>query len=908
MEQPLKLLSVETLSTEEDKLEREAIRHGVQQLGLPVILDQVDSCTTALKTLPLSAYDCIVLTTSLPHEDGFSFLKSLQNQDISVPIVVLTNNDDELCYANWIKAGASECVLKSDSLPGRLSRILYHIIRLHRAETEIELARRSKAENEARYRLLLQNASDLIVVISTDGTIRYISPSVERILGYQSEFLIEQDLFSILHPEDRPTVLSTVEAIIETPSIKQSMEFRLQHARGSWLYLSTISNNLLSDPKINGILINAREITHQKQAEVSQQFLAAASALLSSSLEYQTTLKRLARLAVTDLADWCIIDLIQTNQQYHRLTVTHRNPEIEALIWQPSRHALVIADQILGYSQVLQTGEPEVYFHIQEQHFDGSVCDSSHLKLLRPLNPHSYMCVPLLMGDQILGAITLGLSESYRFYSRSDLILAQELAQRIALAIENARLYQESQNIGDSLRQAIDVLGRQQQQLKTLQHLTNLLNQRLDNLPVLLNVMVNAVCDVIPGADFSVIGLHESHQEEVQLTTSIGISIEQLRQVSLFDPKHGYWSQLLAQGEFQWQRSIGSPNNTHIDLPASLYAIPINAAQEDCLGILAIGNWQQASAFDQEEYQLLEAFAKQAAIAISNAQMINILEEREERLAKQNEILIRQNEELEQQRQQIQRQNLKMMEAAQMKSQFLATMSHELRTPINAITGFSQLLLRQRQFQLSAQQLDMVKRILNNGNNLLDLINDILDLSKIEAGRMKLHLEEINLQRLITVTVAELDSLADQKGLQLDIAINLDNPHIINDSTRLRQILVNLLSNAIKFTEKGQVQIVAEEMKPAHLMIAVIDTGIGISPTHLEQIFHEFWQVDQTTTRKYQGTGLGLSICQRLVRLMGGQIQVESQVNQGSTFRIEVPRKVIPKPWVKHATGGIIGP
>jgi signal transduction histidine kinase len=207
----------------------------------------------------------------------------------------------------------------------------------------------------------------------------------------------------------------------------------------------------------------------------------------------------------------------------------------------------------------------------------------------------------------------------------------------------------------------------------------------------------------------------------------------------------------------------------------------------------------------------LIAFGEQAAIAIDNAQLINALEEREERLAFQNTLLSQQNQERESQRQQIQLQNLKLREAAQLKTQFLATMSHELRTPMNAIIGFSQLLQRQ---QITDSQRDMVGRILNNGKNLLALINDILDLSKIEAGRLDLKLDKFNLSNLLQVTTAELRSLSEQKQIELIVHCHLTNDTIVNDSARLRQVLVNLLSNALKFTDRGSVLLEAKEISP----------------------------------------------------------------------------------------------
>jgi PAS domain S-box-containing protein len=240
----------------------------------------------------------------------------------------------------------------------------------------------------------------------------------------------------------------------------------------------------------------------------------------------------------------------------------------------------------------------------------------------------------------------------------------------------------------------------------------------------------------------------------------------------------------------------------------------------------------------------------------------------------------------------IQLQNLQLQEAARLKSHFLAIMSHELRSPMNAIIGFSQLLLRQAHNPLAPNQQNMVERILNSGRHLLTLIDEILDLSKIEAGRLKLKLEEFNLAELVTATTEELRSLAEQKNLALQVKLNLQNPRVVNDKTRLRQVLVNLLSNAIKFTEAGSVSIEVSELLANRLAIAVKDTGIGIAEADIDHIFEEFRQVNQTLTREHGGTGLGLAITKRLVSIMQGKIMVESQLRQGSTFRVELPRQV----------------
>ena len=283
------------------------------------------------------------------------------------------------------------------------------------------------------------------------------------------------------------------------------------------------------------------------------------------------------------------------------------------------------------------------------------------------------------------------------------------------------------------------------------------------------------------------------------------------------------------------------------------------------------------------------------AKAIRNAIRLHKAEQEVElanqRLRASNELLLLKNQELERQQQQIKLQNIQLQEAYNLKSEFLATMSHELRTPMNAILGFSQLLLRQYPEPLSEQQQNLVQRIFNNGKNLLDMINEMLDFSKIEAGKLELNPQKFELNYLIKLTVEELRSLAIQKQLELITDINLTDPYLIQDSNLIKRILINLLSNAIKFTESGTVTVKAGEIDGNKIAISVSDTGIGIAPEDRDKIFQAFRQADQTFTRQHSGTGLGLAITQSLVKMMGGEISLDSNLGQGATFTVEIPRK-----------------
>lgn len=279
-----------------------------------------------------------------------------------------------------------------------------------------------------------------------------------------------------------------------------------------------------------------------------------------------------------------------------------------------------------------------------------------------------------------------------------------------------------------------------------------------------------------------------------------------------------------------------------------------------------------------------------SAIRVYRAEMQVALANQQ--LRETHEQLSRKNQELERQQQYIQMQNFNLLEASKLKSDFLATISHELRTPMNAIIGFSQILLRPKFTQLTHQQADMIERILNNGKHLLMLVNEVLDFSKLEAGRLDLKAEIFDLSKVINLAVGELRSLADAKNLSLFVQTDLQNTLVFNDPTRVKQILMNLLSNAIKFTESGEIWVEVKELAENRVVIQVGDTGIGIAPINFKRIFEAFRQVDQTITRKYPGTGLGLAIIDSLVRMMGGKIFLESKLGIGSMFKIELPRQI----------------
>jgi signal transduction histidine kinase len=260
-------------------------------------------------------------------------------------------------------------------------------------------------------------------------------------------------------------------------------------------------------------------------------------------------------------------------------------------------------------------------------------------------------------------------------------------------------------------------------------------------------------------------------------------------------------------------------------------------------------------------------------------------EQLEEKVREATAELVRRNELL-------QRQHLELEQASQLKSQFLANMSHEFRTPLNAILGYTSMLLQGVSGDLAAPQKNKMLRVDSNARHLLSIINDILDISRIEAGKMPLHLEEFEMPALVAELLAEVEPLIQKARLQTLTDLPPGIAVVVSDRQKVKQIVLNLLTNAIKFTPQGLVKvIVREDVERGEVSIAVEDTGIGIAPQDHEKVFEDFRQADNSVTREYGGAGLGLAICRRLAKMLDGRIELQSRPGRGSTFTLVIPRK-----------------
>jgi signal transduction histidine kinase len=442
-------------------------------------------------------------------------------------------------------------------------------------------------------------------------------------------------------------------------------------------------------------------------------------------------------------------------------------------------------------------------------------------------------------------------------FTEKQIELVTTFADQAVIAIENVRLFDEVQARTRELSQSVH-------ELRALGDISQAVNSTLDLETVLSTIVAKAV--QLSGTEAGAIYGYDEQTREFHLRATYGMDqslIDALtqRHIGLDDTTV---AEVFAQREpvqVADLREEAASDLNEISLRAGYHGRMVAPLMrgEDIVGTLVVRR-RTPGEFAKNTVDLIKTFAAQSALAIQNARLFHEIEDKSRQLE----------------------------EASEHKSQFLANMSHELRTPLNAILGYTELMADGAYGEPSEKMLGILKRLEANGKHLLGLINDVLDLSKIEAGQLVLELSDYCIQDIAQTVRSTLEPLAADKklGFKLEIAPQLPPGH--GDGRRLTQVLINLVGNAIKFTDAGEVAIKAEAHNGS-FHVSVRDTGPGISSTDQARLFQEFQQADNAITKKKGGTGLGLAISKRIIEMHGGRIWVESQVGQGSTFAFTLP-------------------
>jgi signal transduction histidine kinase len=464
--------------------------------------------------------------------------------------------------------------------------------------------------------------------------------------------------------------------------------------------------------------------------------------------------------------------------------------------------------------------------------------------------------VPLMREAEPIGVLSLA-RQRVEPFTEQHIELVKTFADQAVIAIENARLLNE-------LRTRTVELGRSVSELQALGEVSQAVNSTLDLETVLSTIVAKAV--QLSGTEAGAIYGYDEQAREFRLRATYGMDealIDALtqRHIGLDDPNV---REALAQPEpiqVADLKDEALSELNEITLRAGFRARLVAALQtgEEIVGLLVVRRKAPGS-FPQNTVDLIKTFAAQSALAIQNARLFHEIEDKSRQLE----------------------------EASQHKSQFLANMSHELRTPLNAILGYTELMADGAYGEPSEKMLGILKRLEANGKHLLGLINDVLDLSKIEAGQLLLELSDYSVQDIAQTVRSTLEPLATDKKLAFKLELAPQLPPGRGDGRRLTQVLINLVGNAIKFTDTGEVAIKAEANNGS-FYVSVRDTGPGISAADQARLFQEFQQADNAITRKKGGTGLGLAISKRIIEMHGGKIWGDAQPGQGSTFGFSLP-------------------
>jgi signal transduction histidine kinase len=466
--------------------------------------------------------------------------------------------------------------------------------------------------------------------------------------------------------------------------------------------------------------------------------------------------------------------------------------------------------------------------------------------------------VPLLREGKAVGVIALTRPRVQPF-SAKQIELLTTFADQAVIAIENVRLFEEVQARTRELARSVE-------ELRALGEVTQAVNTTLDLQTVLTTIVAKAV--QLSATDAGAIYTFDESRREFRLRATHGMdeaTVGAIRDRRIgSDTAIGKAAEQRAPMQIPDVLAPSTPFVLDVVVQAgyrALLFVPLLRPGE-IIGALVVRR-KQPGEFPQSTVDLLETFAAQSVLAIQNARLFREIEE------KGRELEI----------------------ASKHKSQFLANMSHELRTPLNAILGYTELVLDNIYGEVPEKARAVMERVQRNGRHLLGLINDVLDLSKIEAGQLNLALGDYSLGDVVNGVVAAVEPLASEKHLEFAAEVPPGLPSARGDERRLSQVLLNLVGNAIKFTDKGQVKIRAA-IADGSFTVAVSDTGPGIAASDQARIFEEFQQADTSSTKHKGGTGLGLAIAKRIIEMHGGKLWVESTLGSGSTFFFQLPVRV----------------
>jgi PAS domain S-box-containing protein len=708
--------------------------------------------------------------------------------------------------------------------------------------------------------------------------------------------------------------------LIETGEAILGIEETLTLPNGKRIFLETHKAPLRDcSGNIIGLVGTFQDITHRKEAEARLQQQAKQERLLGAITQRMRSSLNLDEI------------LNSTVEEIHQLLQSDR-----ALVYQvfPEGTGAAIAESVSpNRLKLLDILFPEEVFPEEnyDRYIQGRVYalnDSEDenesilpclVEFLAEIQVRAKLVVPIIQNQTLWGLLIVHQCDRPRQWQDWEINLLKQIANQLAIAIQQSYLYEQVQSELAIRKQTEKAIALQLQRQRTLGAIAQQIRESLDINQILATV-TQQVKEILQGDRTIVIRLFGNGRSQI---------VEESVLTEFSAIKNLHWDDQLWSQEILNHYGDGKPRivpdimtdigtNCFVEYASvgevkSKIVAPIleevrssqshgglaPGSTNKLWGVLVVHACRENRVWQESEAQLLQQIANQLAIAVQQASLFEQLQQElterqqaQQQLTERNEQLGASNEEL--------------ARATRLKDEFLANMSHELRTPLNAIQGMSEGLQEQVFGVVNEQQIKALQTIERSSSHLLELINDILDVAKIESGQMELDCTPVSINYLCQSSLPFIKQQALQKRIQLEIKVPLNLPDLLIDERRMRQVLINLLNNAVKFTSNGgriSLEVSRQQRRadpdsadsPPHflvketLRIAVIDTGIGIAPENINKLFQPFIQIDGALNRQYTGTGLGLALVKRIVELHGGQVGLTSTVGVGSCFTIDLP-------------------
>lgn len=741
---------------------------------------------------------------------------------------------------------------------GNVSYIVHWVVDVTRAIVAEETERIAEAD-EAQKRLaaVVESSDDAIISNSIDGTITSWNKGAERLYRYTPEEIIGKPVSVLMPPEKKNDFPYIMKQLHEGKRVEH-YETKRMTKDGRILYVSiTVSPIRDSQGNIIGVSKVARDISERKKTEKRQKFLEEISNKLVASLNDNVILQDIGKLIISYLADYCRIALIGENKQVKEISVSHTDPTQVSLAEELYENYKDRSEYTHGIPQILKTGKAEIIEEIDKKVLDSIVNNPKLLKVIKQIGLKSYMGVPLIAREKVIGAITFSSISEHRYYSKQDLRFAEELAHRIALALDNVRLYHEAQ---------VELKERKQAELnlKYLAEASKTLSSSLDLKMTLQNIAKLAVPEI---ADWCGIDLFTDN------------GLEQVVVVHK-DPKKVKWAKelrdkyppdmnsptgiakVIRMGKAEYYPFIShevlvkiARDKKHLKLLeqvgfTSAMIVPLYR-QRKCIGAITFVSAEAKRQYRESDLNMAQELAARASLALDNALLYKASQD-----------------------------------AVSLRNDFISVASHELKTPVTSVKIFTEVLQKHSEQIGDQKATEHLSKMNKQLDKLTELIYNMLNISKIQAGRLEFSQKFFNVDATVKEIVDVLQEGATKHKLIID---GKTNKKVYGDEDRIGQVVSNLVSNAVKYSPKASKVIIHLSSSDDEVIICVEDFGIGLAKEHGERIFERFYRVFDTTDKTFPGLGIGLYISSEIIKRHHGRVWVESDTGKGSKFYFSLP-------------------